>query len=1081
MISINKEKIRLDDATCERLVFLSEFGGLIHDLGKLNELFIEKHKRDSLINYEHGNILEEKTNNQNLNEKKDRLKEILNEIKLFKEDLFMNQITNTKLYSFIKNHHGNIIENNPIIDLLRLSDKCDSKEDKGEAFNRQAGDKTFIGNAFGHEKSINVNYKNECKKLYHLLIQKLKNFEEENFIKIIKKDRIVFLEDIRDLFKNGVGMTARAANDVSLWEHSFMVASILRTLISESILKENFPMDVKLTSIKKIEELKPYRILSIGWNFSDFLSKSNKLQDIRGRIETIKIIKNNMKKKIESKWFLGNHIFENNESIHFLVPASGIELQKRKDITKQVYTIFNKYSDGHLIPNVYIGQRGSKLNILLPSAIINLKKKINAKHYQSNDLFFNPKWKKNWRITDSIHKLVCIQCGKGVGEDKIEGICETCKKLRELLVNKESKHPSQTKYLDEIAWDKKDQSYKKIALFSLSFDLTNWLNGKYVRSYFYNRFSKEKIDKLYSYYNSKMFRGDRFNENLIKDNLLELGSIKNGWLKNKSPKALKNAQGEIKKNIGNFENLSEFARNELTDIKKNLENLNEAIKNKDNENIEKIFKEKLNSHSIKKELRKKFKKLEHEVIGKKGEIGETRFKRKREIIKKGYRNEILDFLLKKPSPSRLMRVWNNTLEFFKELKDNFYQNSPDIERFEYNLVERNENSYKHNYTYKCKVECGEKNQKGEIIFQENKLITITPHLNTLIKENIFNCDFLIDDIHVPIKKNGGNMINVKAFRSISFTPNHFLFFSPASKSLEFLNEIYLRFQKRFGKVYGKLPLNIGVTYFKRKTPLSYVLECARRFREGFDKMHHQINRNGKNPSFVIKKIEDNSIMTRKNNYKIRIPKTLGNGEVDYYHPYLMVKDGGEKSIQIKINNHEINQKHFSNIKEEEEILFHPSFFDFQYLDSNINRFDISYGTTDEKHDLTGWKRQNYGNLKEHGGNKLFILEDLQKFNHLKDFFHKVESWTLIKDIEELIKIKLKEWFGTAQTEFKQSKTYNTLIESVLENKINKDIKKKFDNWKKEKDFIKNCIYDGIFFNAIQQFHTIMNINLEENN
>ncbi len=55
----------------------------------------------------------------------------------------------------------------------------------------------------------------------------------------------------------------------------------------------------------------------------------------------------------------------------------------------------------------------------------------------------------------------------------------------------------------------------------------------------------------------------------------------------------------------------------------------------------------------------------------------------------------------------------------------------------------------------------------------------------------------------------------------------FMFLISASRTPKIIKEIKSEYMKAFGKVYGKLPLNISIVYFKRKMPLHIVLDSAR--------------------------------------------------------------------------------------------------------------------------------------------------------------------------------------------------------------------------------------------------------------
>jgi len=1066
----------------ESLIFLSELGALIHDIGKLHQNFINQNSIElskDYKNYLHGDILENDIENNTLKTKAADLKNILNGIELFYEDEDGNQIAKTSLYSFIKEHHLDREDSDPVNDIVNLliaSDRWDSDEDKGEAFTQQSICNTFMSNVFGFEKLIQVDYEQERERIYDILIKLLKGHDEKSIIETLKESRFDLFKNLKNSFDKTLGMTARAANDVSLWEHSYMTATILRALIAESIIRnmnrgldQQYPFIIDKNNKDRkgqIKKKKPFTILSIGWNFFGFLSESEQISDVIGKIEVLNIIKEQIKQKIELNYLLGNHIFEDNEGLYFLIPASFI-LNQNKDLIEQIHTVFNEYTNGHLIPQIYRSVKGSRLSKLLPNAITNLKNQVIKSSLQNFNVFFKPKWIEEWKNKSSKNGLVCILCGKDMGKNNKERYCKACEQFKKMGRKQKSVLP-QTIYLDEIAWNNEIKNYGKIALFILRFDLTNWFNGKYIKSNFISKYDDKKIMMLKSYYQSELFNDGKFNKIYIKD-LLSLGALVQ-WIHGKNENVWESAKKEVNKCIDKLENLSKFAKNELANIKDSLERVKIELDDKNQCLVEEIFKKNLNFNVINEELKNKLKNIESEYLG------DYRIEQKRKKVINGDKDEILNIFLKNSSPSRLMRVWNDTLKFFSELEKNICTSSSIIERFEFNLKNKSK-KYLDNLAYECNLQYGVNSQKGEIIFQNDKLITITPHLNKSIKKR-FPCDFNIKNNEVQIDKSIYNKLNIKAYRIISKTANQFIFLVSAHNSFEILNKIISKSQEKLGKAFGKLPLNIGIIYFKRKSPLSFVLDSARRFLDNFDSEHIKINSKKSIPMFEIKRTYENKIKAKrnKNEYKLKIAHMLGNGETDFYHPYLMVKNPDDNTIDVR---EKINEKHILDLKEGDQVLFHPSFFDFQFLDSNTRRFDIFYDDdNNDKKKLKDWNKRKsdpFGEFKS----RPYILEDIERFNKIKEILKTLGSWSLIRDIEELLIAKKKEWSNNENYLIKGDKTFEIFIETVLENKIRSKTKAKFKKWDKTKIFLKNSILEGIFFDAIELFHTIMSINLEE--
>jgi len=1010
-----------------------EIGALIHDLGKLNDHFVKKQslegEEDSqLQGYNHGDILEYDSDDHQkyfpadeiLKEKAEKLKKTLKNIEVTYND------KSSDLYSFIRDHHKNLSEQNGFIYLLSSSDAFDSEEDRGNASDKQSICRTCYSNAFGFEKELMVDYRTERKAVYDLLL----NVVDTCDINKIKLKRRVFLDTLKNTFSRALGMTARAANDVSLWEHSYMTASIFKALLGQSILKNNFPV---VKGKAEIENEKSFRILTVGWDFFDFVSQSHAIPDVVGRIKVLEAIKEETKNLIEAELLLGNCIYEDDYGLHFLVPAA---FDDKTIIKDQILEIFNEKTNGFLIPHLNLTDDGGKLAELLPNALDNLAKRITEKKI---DLV--PKWITEWRDSLSRNKLICRVCGKGVYcESDEEEICGTCKDLRDK--GREGK-TQQTKFIDEIAWNGKD--YENVALVVLNFDLENWLNGNFVKSLFMRRYNEEELQKLTYFYNSD-FCSDNYDINItfIKD-LLNLGALKT-WIDG-TDRAYNGASSQVKNCMAVFNSSENFVKSELSNIKISLEKVEKELEVRNRNTVSEIFEEELNKDKIAEQLRTKFREIEYSLLG------SENLKEKREIVKNSTTGEIREkIFLKNPSPSRLMRVWNNTGEFFEDLSTYLCEKSLSIDRY---VLEIGKILDVDRRAWEVEISAKGKRRRGEIVFDGRSGITVTPHINEFIEESrdaqlkITVTDRDWEDAESEFSAKFKEKGTVRGYRTISVSPNMFMFLVPASKVFDCILAIKSRYMEWFGKVYGKLPLNAGVVHFKRKTPFFVVLDSGRRYINSFEVKKELLVKE-------IKGIERNKILIDVG--EIELPCELGNGKRDYYHPYIMVEEGG-------ISLGDITVKHVLSLEKGDKIKIHPSFFDFEYLDTTARRFDIVVGEGKKRaHSIIG-----------NNGPRPYLLEELDKFERLKEIFEVIGSWTPIRDIEALATSKRWEWGDEGELGDKKD-VYEELIDSALENKIS-DSAKKLDDWRETKTFLKRCILEGSFFDAIELFKSIMKMDL----
>ena len=981
-------------------ILLSEIGALIHDIGKLNKFFVEKQSSEHLNgNYDHGDILEYDSKGEkfpvcdsSIIEEAKTLKEILEN----KEISYNSETSN--LYFFLKNHHMNTESVDGFVQLLKASDSFDSDEDRGNASDEQSISATYQSNAFGFEKSVDLSiYETERSETYDSIIGLLNNSNIKT-----GETRNKLFKCLKRSFDKALGMTARAANDVTLWEHSYMTASIMKTLFAESILSETFPI---VKSKEKIQENKYFRILSIGWDYFDFLTQSQKISDILGREKALNKVKSSIKHEIEVKYLLGNCIYEDNSSVHFLIPRSFEEEDK---IKTEVYKIFNEKLDGIIIPFILFSDEGTSLVELMPQSIKNLKEEIKSKKIPTD---FRPNWIESWRNNPK-KKLICSNCNQGFyTENDFEKICKNCLDLRK--IGRKETFP-QTRFIDEIAWNK--SNYENVALFVLNFDLKDWLNGNYILNTFIKN-PKGNYDDL---------------------------TWKNG-------KEIQGVSGSIGKELkGNFE--------------------------KSDENIEKILKvirEKLDNISVKKgNSTEHVLQLIDDLIEKENSL---KILLKPEYIPNCFKFKYLDKkkLFKNPSPSRLMRVWHSTEDFFNGLEKEICQSVPSIKRYVLEGVKKADPTGK---AWEIKLSVEETEVTGEAIFENGECTTITPHLNPFIeKYNSSKFDVKLIDKETEKYEifHGVQCKNVKfskAYRIITVSPDQFMFLAPASSSLKILDTIKREYEQVFGKVFGKLPLNVGVVYFQRKTPLFSVLDSARRFAKTFEEENNLFTNETDIPSFEVKEVTADELIF-DNGYRIEKRSKLGNCEMDYYHPYLLVeKSDDEDVIEIKTINGVISQKHVESIKKGDKIKIHPSFFDFEFLDTNVRRFDITLG---EKGGT--WKKREHPIVGENGP-KPYFLGDLNKFKRLKKIFEEIGSWTPIWDLASLI-IAKQDW-----KEIGDSDIYKNFVDSALENKIGSKFSGSSENkekWKSDvKPFLAKCIHEGSFFDAVELYKTILKLDLK---
>jgi hypothetical protein len=1045
-------------------IFLAEIGALIHDFGKLSEEFVNQKCKDGkrdLPEWHHSLIVKYDVKN-GISEARTAEK-VLSGCKLDSSISILDLIEahHEKKWKDGAKDYSNSGSPHFIIKLLCASDKFDSEEDKGKVSNKgqQSNQYLKISNAFGYEGHKNVQIQlleDYRKEIYRILSSKLKKCSQ--FQTHEEKDD--FFKKIDEFMNRSLGETRRAANDVTIWQHSFMVASILKALIGQYYTSDGFreyvesirgryskgwgwTINEKNYNIKDIiREKNPLKILSVHWDFFEFVSQSHKIPDIMGRLGILNEIKRKIKNLIEVKYLLGNCIYEDEHGLHFLVPAS-FDNSNRDEIEKQVHKTFNerlseesdKELKGIITPYVCLTNEEVYLSKLLPCALGSMKKR--------RESSFKPKWTEDWKEDSPEKKLVCNVCGKGAYyEDEKEGLCETCKSIREMGRKQEK---LQTIFIDEIVWDEKRREYGNVALLALNFDLEKWINGTYVKTLLMRKFDEQDLEILSEYYKEGKGATDSF---------IRQGPLI-GWIDSGSESAKCAARASIKGFIIDYNKLGEFSRNYLGNLFSILTNIEVALNSDDREKARGLL-DLLNNET--ENIRKSIVQVEDRILdpdpGKKKEEEEL-------LQRSSNLKEIKESIfLKNPSPSRLMRVWNNTKSFFEGLDEIICKESYEIKR--YSLDIRSPSAIPPDTkAYELKIKTNSEEMDAEGFFDSTGIHIVTPHATHFIKDNHdFEVEITDETWTLPTRTytctSKNSYETFRAYRSISISPDMFMFLISASKTPNILKKIKEEYMKVFGKVYGKLPLNISIVYFKRKMPFYTVLDSARRF---LDRKEAEKDTNG-NEKLTIEVKGDpevnDFVKIETDIGLISIPIKLGSGETDCYYPYLFVEDE-QDAIQIE----SYREKHVCRLKKGDKLKIHPSFFDFVFLDSNTRRFDISTENKKRPHPIFTY------------GPRPFYMEDIDSFRRIWCILERNCTTTQLNNFESLLLSKIDEWRLNDLGKLKENEEFKKLVEASIKNILRIKGKDGSDKDDSDSTVILKSVMSGMFFDVKEIYHTIL--------
>lgn len=411
-------------------------------------------------------------------------------------------------------------------------------------------------------------------------------------------------------------------------------------------------------------------------------------------------------------------------------------------------------------------------------------------------------------------------------------------------------------------------------------------------------------------------------------------------------------------------------------------------------------------------------------------------------------NLVLSIWRKPPSFARVRRVWETTSKFWDEaLAEIKGVINPITERIVLK-VRTNDLNLPPNNAYEAKV-----NETKFTVFYENKNpkgtdglenFVIIENLDLLAKKLGIKKDSRKDLVDVLIEglEDKNKDKNIDFFNSndpsavlassriegieiescnyspvieITKDPERFMVLVPADKALEAAKKIKEKYEKEMGKVRNRLPMNLGIVYAGYHTALPAIMDAGRRIM--------QIN-NEEKPWTLMKQPEEFSDyfeLTFEENQVWRIPSKMGDCSEDVWYPYFYVdnldKVEREKrclSFKGPSGNWLV---HVSQLKEGDKVLVTPSYFDFEYLSSASQRFEISYN---------GESRRRSKDRKH----RPYYLDDLDKIERVWVILSTRLSNSQIKKLNTLVEEKRRDWTDSLG---EKDETFKSYVENVIDN------------------------------------------------
>lgn len=413
------------------------------------------------------------------------------------------------LADFIEGHGSPVQTELLAIRLLKppSCDGVDSEADKGTAKDHQLLQETFIATAFGHEPDSLRIRTDELKKVRHdyanalaLILQRIqteraKLASDETLPPEFWQEALYDgwqtadghkIEGLRKLtetaFRKALGETRRAANDVTLWDHSFSVASLYKAALAKILLEQARDPTYAFPEVKDIQ----WRLLRVGYNGLGYLEQVYRVTDLLGRKADLEEALKEVREALEITFPLGNEIYRDENGSAFLVPALDGDDDGQMIIAlvrDTVHRAFTKHLRGEVVPTISTSQ---------PSR---LATELGGLLARRAPLSAEPSLiRQSWQ--GRVGAEICSICGlrpQGYVEPNLPEFARDPNKARERHLcgvclarrgrrsqgwaRNEGGLLKRTIWIDEVA----DEN-GRLALIVGRFGLENWLDGSYIRS-----------------------------------------------------------------------------------------------------------------------------------------------------------------------------------------------------------------------------------------------------------------------------------------------------------------------------------------------------------------------------------------------------------------------------------------------------------------------------------------------------------------------------------------------------------------------------------------------------------------------
>ncbi len=939
----------------------------------------------------------------------------------------------------------------------RGADGADSGVDKGTPGRKQALGKTCVAAAFGQETALEDLDAQRKALIAEILPVLGQSITQETFRALRAA--------IRPHFEKGLGETRRAANDVTLWDHAYSVASLYKAALAGMLLdgKSREPREVT------------WRFFRVGFDGLGLIAKGHKIGDILGYRDKLEQAKDAVADIVEFAWAIGNEVYRDENGVYFILPAL-VDAHKQQACDQALAATIRQrvleITAGEVVPIIAGESAGSRGLTRLGPQIAQTDRDVRIPYAAGEQ----PTWPEHWgdgpqlaeRLRDSKKDNesnlgqcdVCVYQGECAAFEKgrmpqadgcpvcqahpkceNQGVCPTCGQRRQSRVQPwlEQKRQS-TIWIDEVA-DRND----RVALIVGRFDLTHWLDGAFEHTYL---------------------------NSLLSHSMAE-------WHQKTVSKGMQDAAVGV-----NYSATLEYLKYVLA-----------PPEGKEEEAVIRLSS------------------FLDFAVGKKNLIGtlESIYERAAQPIEQTPENLATLLFRKHPSSARLRRIWRTTEDFWQVTVARVLQ------EFTYDRFAEQAQPARHqrvaitaenvslsplrplpSLAYDARIGP----LRLSVYWDQKRFITLD-NLQLLMEQTGATsanalCDWLNRQqfIHIEEPITGqarkraledkperkyplrGSALtdDYKPYVSTLATPRTFMALVPGVDAADILREISQKYEAHFGKVRNRLPLHLGVVYFHRRSPLYAAMDAARRMLPVGCRAAETWTLKNDAQSITLRDSRAGVKLEFENGRQWDVDVTTGDPDIpDDYYPYFLVAAENHPMMVLAVPDPTQAGKllplvHARDLKQGNRVRITPSLFDFEYLETIGRRFEVSYadGQRRARAGLAGSRPYNLEQLTD-----LRRLWWLLSGHYVEEFgARKALTPTQLSNLERLIGAQAQEWGQGDWKKLAGDATFRDYAKATLAN-VGKGWWKSLES--EQQEFVLSAVCDGSFMDVIELYRKIMKV------